>query len=191
MRRRDVSQPTSASTMIKGAILVAAFVVSASQAQAGPSDPCVLGCRSQHNDCRMAAKLLFANRCDAMLQNCINRCFGAERFNRDAARGRDLRDLGDFRDRRGPPEMRLPPEVRVPPPALRVLPEARIVPEVRLPPAVRVVPPDLRGPPPEGRGLPDMRGSPPDLRGPSRDFRDFRDSRGPRWLGGPGARYRR
>ncbi|MET0408364.1 MAG: hypothetical protein ABW006_08350 [Hyphomicrobium sp.] len=88
-------------------VVLAALTVAAGPAAA---DPCAVTCRSQHNNCRMTAKLLYSPRCDDQLQACISQCFSAGRFNRDAIgeRGRG----GEFRERRGPPEMREPPVMR-------------------------------------------------------------------------------
>jgi hypothetical protein len=71
-------------------------------AATGPAhaDPCVQGCRGQHNACRMATKLLMAPACDAQLQNCMVGCFAAARGGRD----RDFRgDRGGFPHDRGFP----------------------------------------------------------------------------------------
>lgn len=70
------------------------------------ADPCAEGCRSQHNACRMNAKLLYAPRCDAALQSCLSGCFAQDRF-RDRE-GRAPREL------RGPPQFHGPPEFRAP-----------------------------------------------------------------------------
>jgi hypothetical protein len=171
-----VSQAAPAWVKTGGMVILAILILSAFAVRSATADPCAEACRSQHNDCRMAAKLLFSGRCDAQLQGCIMQCFAAARANRD----RDLRegrDLRDFRDRRGPADMRGPPDFRGPP-------EAHVPPDMR---------PGFRGPGPQGpdaRGpglrVPDQRD--PDMRGLPRDFRDFRD-RNPRggrsWLGGP------
>jgi len=55
---------------VSGLVMLAAF--GASNANA---DPCVDGCRGDHNSCRMTTKLLSSPRCDAQLQSCITRCF--------------------------------------------------------------------------------------------------------------------
>jgi hypothetical protein len=172
-----VSQAASAWMKRVGMVFLAILILSAFPVRSANADPCAEACRSQHNDCRMAAKLLFSGRCDAQLQGCIMQCFAAARINRDREL-REGRDLRDFRDRRGPTDMRGPPDFRGPP-------EARVQPDMR--PGLRG--PGLPGPDVRGGGLrvPDPRG--PEMRGPPRDFRDFRD-RGPgggqRWLGGPG-----
>lgn len=62
----------------------AALILLAATACGASADPCVQGCRGQHNECRMAAKLLSSARCDDMLMSCISRCFAGGR--------RDLRD---------------------------------------------------------------------------------------------------
>lgn len=67
-----------------GAIFFAVLTVSWSAS--AKSDPCVKHCRAQHNDCRMATKLLSSPRCDAQLQSCISRCFAMHR-ERSGARG--------------------------------------------------------------------------------------------------------
>jgi hypothetical protein len=76
------------------------------------ADPCAEACRSQHNSCRMDAKLLFAPRCDAALQACISGCFTQGRFRRD--RDHDRGGFGEHgpRDFRGAPENRGQPEFR-------------------------------------------------------------------------------
>lgn len=106
--------PQAALASIKWEAMVLLTVVFLSAFAVPPvkADPCAEACRSQHNACRMAAKLLFSPRCDAQLQGCISQCFTANRFNRDAREGREPRD---FRDRRGPPDFRGPPEERGPP----------------------------------------------------------------------------
>jgi hypothetical protein len=79
------------------------------------ADPCAEGCRSQHNTCRMNAKLLFSPRCDAALQACISGCFAQDRFNR--RRDREERALPDMhggseihrgQEFRGPPAFGMP-----------------------------------------------------------------------------------
>lgn len=83
------------------------------------ADPCADACRSQHNSCRMAAKLLYSSHCDAQLQSCITQCFAGARYrdNRNSREGqmrdrepRGMNDprgagggMGDPRDMRGPP----------------------------------------------------------------------------------------
>lgn len=102
-----------ASVRIGGTAILAALIIVACSANVANADPCAIACRSQHNACRMATKLLYTPRCDAQLQACISQCFAAARFNRGAHEGRGP---DDFRDRRGPPpDMRLPPERRGPP----------------------------------------------------------------------------
>lgn len=95
--------------------VLAVLIFFAFAGNAAKADPCAIACRSQHNACRMATKLLYTPRCDAQLQACISQCFSAGRFNRGIREGRGP---DDFRDRRGPPpppEMREPPERRGPP----------------------------------------------------------------------------
>ncbi len=77
------------------------------------ADPCAAACRSQHNSCRMSAKLLYASHCDAQLQSCITQCFAGARGSRNSREGRphDMRDreprgIGEPRDLRGPPRER-------------------------------------------------------------------------------------
>ncbi|RUO99880.1 hypothetical protein [Hyphomicrobium sp.] len=104
-----------ASTRIWGMAFAAFLAVLAMSAGAAQADPCADSCRSQHNGCRMAAKLLYSARCDAQLQSCISQCFAAGRFSRERE-GRDHRgEFGDRRDMRPPVDMRGPPEGRVPP----------------------------------------------------------------------------
>jgi hypothetical protein len=78
------------------------------------ADPCAEACRSQHNACRMDAKLLYTPRCDAALQGCISGCFSKGRFSHD--RDRERGDFGEHgsRDFRGPPENHGPPEFHGP-----------------------------------------------------------------------------
>ena len=71
-----------ASTRIWGMAFAAFLAVLAMSAGAAQADPCADSCRSQHNGCRMAAKLLYSARCDAQLQSCISQCFAAGRFSR-------------------------------------------------------------------------------------------------------------
>lgn len=99
---------------------MAIWVIVALFASALPAkaDPCAQACRSQHNACRMAAKLLFSARCDAQLQGCISQCFTANRPNRVPREDRGPPDFRD-RDRRGPPEFRGPPEEGGPPRGFR------------------------------------------------------------------------
>jgi hypothetical protein len=179
-----VSHAEVASMKLRGAAVLAGLILFTLAGTAAKADPCAIACRSQHNNCRMAAKLLFSPRCDAQLQDCIVRCFAALRFNRLP---REDRGRPDFRDRRVPGDMRDPPGMRDGPdvrvaPGLRVVPELRVAPETRGPPP-GVPPLERRGFPVEG-AQPGTRG-PPDI-GPRRDFRDFRGDGGPRWLGGPG-----
>ncbi|MBA2126865.1 hypothetical protein DLM45_11640 [Hyphomicrobium methylovorum] len=79
---------------LAGAAIFIAFLAVGWSASAH-SDPCVQQCRAQHNDCRMATKLLSSPRCDAQLQSCISRCFAAHR-ERPAMRGQP-------HERGGPP----------------------------------------------------------------------------------------
>ena len=107
-----MSQGMFASMKLAEAAVVAALIVFAFAATPANADPCAVACRSEHNACRMAAKLLFSPRCDAQLQACISQCFAAGRFNRGQ---REDRAPAEFRDHRGPPEMRDPPDMRRPP----------------------------------------------------------------------------
>jgi len=81
-----------------GKALLAFLAMSAFAARNAHADPCAEACRSQHNACRMAAKLLFSSHCDAQLQSCITQCFAG-------ARARDGRDSRNLREG-GPPDMR-------------------------------------------------------------------------------------
>jgi hypothetical protein len=108
--------------------VLAVLAVSAFAAGAANADPCAEACRSQHNSCRMAAKLLFSSHCDAQLQTCITQCFSG-------ARSRD-------RDNRNPREAR--PDMR---------PDARQDPRGMNEPrgaggSMGDHPRDMRGPPP-------------------------------------------
>ncbi len=107
-----MSQAALASIKWEGMVVLTIAFLLAFAVPSAKADSCAAACRSQHNACRMAAKLLYSARCDAQLQACISQCFAANRFNRDAREGRDSRD---FRDRRGPPEFRGPPDERGPP----------------------------------------------------------------------------
>lgn len=166
------------SMKLRGMAVLACLTFFMLSGTAAIADPCAVACRSQHNNCRMAAKLLYPARCDAQLQDCIVRCFAAGRFNRLQ---REDRGPPDFRDRRGSGEMHGLPGMRDGPDVrgssgLRVVPELR-GPPIAPPPIERGGPPVV-GPQPGVRGLPDI--------GPRRDFRDFRGDRGPHWLGGQG-----
>jgi hypothetical protein len=174
MRRRYVSQALLASMKQGGMAVLAILIYFTFAGNPAKADGCAISCRSQHNACRMAAKLLFSPRCDAQLQACISQCFAAGRFNRGLREGREFPALRD-RDRRGvdvggPPIVRGMPEIGGPP-LVRGSPDMRGVPE--------------RGPP--DRGLPER--EPPERgfpnRGPSPGFRDLGEQKGPRWLGEP------
>jgi predicted lipoprotein with Yx(FWY)xxD motif len=89
------------------AVLTALMLATAGSAFA---DPCADACRSQHNACRMNAKLLYAPRCDSALQACLGGCF-AQRPERDRDHERGGRASREFR---GPPESRGIPEFRPP-----------------------------------------------------------------------------
>lgn len=94
-------------------VVLAVLIFFAFAGDPAKADPCATACRSQHNACRMATKLLYTPRCDAQLQACISQCFAAGRFNRGVREGRGPEEFGD---RHGPPpEMRAPPERRGPP----------------------------------------------------------------------------
>ncbi len=114
-----------------GRASLAVLAMSAFAAQSAHADPCAEACRSQHNSCRMAAKLLFSAHCDAQLQSCITQCFAGARVrdgrdNRDGRnpregrppdmRDRDVRGMGDPRGQGEPRDMRGPPprELREP-----------------------------------------------------------------------------
>lgn len=92
--------------------VVLAVVIFAFAGGTAKADPCAIACRSQHNACRMAAKLLYSPRCDAQLQACISQCFAAGRFKRGIREGRGPSEFGDHRG--PPPEVRGPPEMHGP-----------------------------------------------------------------------------
>jgi hypothetical protein len=125
MRRRLVFRAVLATFRTGGLRSLAAVVALAAISAPALAEICAVSCRSQHNNCRMAAKLLYSQTCDAQLQNCISRCFSENRLNREgragrgAAEFRERRDQGEFGG--GPPEMRRPPEGG--PPAIRRPPE--------------------------------------------------------------------
>ncbi len=112
MRRRYVSQAAMPSMKLAGTALFAVLALSAFAVGQARAEPCAEACRSQHNSCRMAAKLLFSGRCDAQLQACITQCFAAARFGRDGREGHDPRDMRDPRGMHGPGDMRGPPDMR-------------------------------------------------------------------------------
>ena len=110
----------SASIKSIGMALLAVLAMSAFAVSDANADPCAEACRSQHNACRMAAKLLFSSHCDAQLQSCITQCFAGARSRDRDNRGRpqDIRareprgmndprgqggGVGDPRDMHGPP----------------------------------------------------------------------------------------
>lgn len=110
-------QAASVSIKSFGMAALAVLAVLAFAAGDASADPCADSCRSQHNSCRMAAKLLYSAHCDAQLQSCITQCFsGARSRDRDRT-PRDVRPdprgmseprgagagMGDPRDMRGPP----------------------------------------------------------------------------------------
>lgn len=103
----------------KGLAYVAALTALALvTVESAVADPCADACRSQHNACRMNAKLLFSPRCDAALQGCISGCFAQGRFDRGRERGRGghkQRDLRDPTESRSPPAFRTIPQFRGPP----------------------------------------------------------------------------
>ncbi|MBN9247890.1 MAG: hypothetical protein J0I81_10665 [Hyphomicrobium sp.] len=86
------------STKSVGRALLAVLMVSTFAVGIANADPCAEACRSQHNACRMAAKLLFSSHCDAQLQSCITQCFSGARMRE----GRDVRTPREGR----PPDMR-------------------------------------------------------------------------------------
>lgn len=108
-----MSRTAWASTKREVMVIVAVAILFAFAVPAAKADPCAQNCRSEHNTCRMAAKLLFSARCDAQLQACISQCFAANRLKRMP---REDRGPPDLRDRRGPPELHGPPDDRGPPP---------------------------------------------------------------------------
>lgn len=95
----------NAKGLARAAILTVLMLAASGSAFA---DPCAEGCRSQHNACRMNAKLLYAPRCDSALQSCLSGCFSQDRFRDRGHEGRAPREL------RGPPEFHGPPEFRAP-----------------------------------------------------------------------------
>jgi hypothetical protein len=114
-----MSQATLALKGLARVAVLSALVLTTATAGYAHADPCADACRSQHNNCRMSAKLLFSPRCDAALQNCISGCFTRGRFGRDRhdGRGNDERGSREFRgppemhDSQGPREFRGPPEM--------------------------------------------------------------------------------
>lgn len=91
------------SIKLVGRASLAVLAMSTFAAGSAHADTCAEACRSQHNSCRMAAKLLFSSHCDAQLQSCITQCFSG-------ARMREGRDGHNLREGRGrPPDMRGPP----------------------------------------------------------------------------------
>ena len=60
-----MSQAALASIKSAGRALLAVLALSAFAVGGAVAEPCAENCRSQHNSCRMAAKLLFSARCDA------------------------------------------------------------------------------------------------------------------------------
>ena len=94
-----------------GRAALAVLAVGGFAARDANADPCAAACRSQHNSCRMSAKLLFASHCDAQLQSCITQCFAGARGSRGRegrpdVRERELRSPGEPREMRGPPRER-------------------------------------------------------------------------------------
>ncbi len=59
------------------------FTLTVAATNEAHADPCVQQCRAQHNDCRMATKLLSSPYCDAQLQGCISHCFAGNRPSRE------------------------------------------------------------------------------------------------------------
>ncbi|MBY0558379.1 hypothetical protein [Hyphomicrobium sp.] len=108
-------QAASVSIKSFGMAALAVLAVLAVAAGDASADPCADSCRSQHNSCRMAAKLLYSAHCDAQLQSCITQCFsGARSRDRDNRSPRDIPrgmseprgvggGMGEPRDMRGPP----------------------------------------------------------------------------------------
>jgi len=94
-------------------LAVASVLTALMLASAGPAfaDPCADACRSQHNMCRMNAKLLYSPRCDSALQSCLGGCFAQHRPSREHEREHEGRAA---REHRGPPEFRGVPEFRPP-----------------------------------------------------------------------------
>ena len=97
-----MTQVTMASVKLGGVAAAAILLFFAFAGGPAKADPCAIACRSQHNACRMAAKLLFSPRCDSQLQACISGCFAAGRFNRGVVREGPPRDFG-AREHGGPP----------------------------------------------------------------------------------------
>lgn len=113
-------QAASVSIKSFGMAALAVLAVLAFAAGNASADPCADSCRSQHNSCRMAAKLLYSAHCDAQLQSCITQCFSGARSrdrDRDNRSPREMRPdprgmndprgggvrMGEPRDMRGPP----------------------------------------------------------------------------------------
>lgn len=113
-----MSQVTMASVKLGGVAAAAILLFFAFAGGPAKADPCAIACRSQHNACRMAAKLLFSPRCDSQLQACISGCFAAGRFNRGVVREGPPRDFGAREHGGPPPDMRGLPE-RGPPRGFR------------------------------------------------------------------------
>lgn len=93
------------------AVFVVLMLVTSGSAFA---DPCAEGCRSQHNACRMNAKLLYSPRCDAALQSCLSGCFAQDRFRDRGREGRAPQGFRESPELRGPPEFRGPPAFHAP-----------------------------------------------------------------------------
>jgi hypothetical protein len=106
-----MSQATLALKGLARVAVLSALVLTTATTRYAHADPCADACRSQHNNCRMSAKLLFSPRCDAALQNCISGCFTRGRFDRgDRHNGRGNDERGH--DERGSREFRGPPDMR-------------------------------------------------------------------------------
>ncbi len=92
-----MSRTAWASTKREAMVIVAVAIFVVFAVPAARADACAQNCRSEHNTCRMAAKLLFSARCDSQLQACISQCFAANRLKRMP------------REDRGPPNEKGPP----------------------------------------------------------------------------------
>lgn len=77
-----MSRTAWASTKREAMVITAVAIFFAFAVPAAKADACAQNCRSEHNTCRMAAKLLFSARCDSQLQACISQCFAASRLKR-------------------------------------------------------------------------------------------------------------
>ncbi len=67
-------------SMLLGTIAVTgAFVTGEAKVQLAGNGGCEQQCRSDHNQCRLAAKTLSAPQCDSQLNACLSSCRGSKR----------------------------------------------------------------------------------------------------------------